>query len=80
MPEQAFRVEGRRKPRTNAFEADQHCHGRRGVDGGWDCHSVPLAFHSLDLVEQQLQAVELAADLGPDIARELAAIAGSKLY
>lgn len=40
---------------------------------------MPLAFHVFNLLEQQLEAVDLAADLRPDIARELAAIAGSQL-
>jgi hypothetical protein len=67
MTRQAFRVEDRRKLRTNTFEASSIAMGAWSADGGRDCHSVPAAFHGLDLVEQQLEAVKLAPIAGSQL-------------
>jgi hypothetical protein len=58
-------------PSSIAVGAGSRCCGQQRIS---------LGLHRLDLFEQNLKAVEFAVELGSDVARERAAIAGPKLF
>ena len=61
-----------------AFDGEQH---RRGFWRSLLCGQkrIPFALHGLDLLEQELQSIEFAADLSLEMRRQRTAIARSQL-
>src|SRR5208283_1773077 len=75
MAEEPLQPEDGGKFRTDAFEVEQHPPGRRRRSGLLRGeHLVSLGLRQLDLIEQQFQPIEFAADLGLEMRRQGATV------
>ena len=78
MSEEPFRPENGCEFGSDAPDVEQHCRRRDGVFRGKQ--RIPLGLHCLDLFEQQFEPVEFAANLGLQMIRQRATIAGLELF
>lgn len=75
---QPLRPEHGGKLRPDAFQGEQHRRRWRGRLLGSE-HSVTLGLDRLDLLEQQFEPIEFAADLRLQVCRQRTAVAGLTL-